>query len=168
MRRRALLPALLALAALAGGALAQLDVAATGDQRVSNLRLPLQRHPNGRVKELFLAKEGEMTPDGRFVVDGGILVLLLDEDGATNGVGRGVRGWYDRASNRAECIGPVSLELRTKGVLLEGTNMVWDSAANMVWDSAANLLAIRTNAVLTLSRGGKSAVEALQKKPTAR
>ena len=76
MRRRALLPALLALAALAGGALAQLDVAATGDQRVSNLRLPLQRHPNGRVKELFLAKEGEMTPDGRFVVDGGILVLL--------------------------------------------------------------------------------------------
>ena len=141
-------------------ALAQLDVAATGDQRVSNLRLPLQRHPNGRVKELFLAKEGEMTPDGRFVVDGGILVLLLDEDGATNGVGRGVRGWYDRASNRAECIGPVSLELRTKGVLLEGTNMVWDSAAN--------LLAIRTNAVLTLSRGGKSAVEALQKKPTAR
>ena len=155
MRRRALLPALLALAALAGGALAQLDVAATGDQRVSNLRLPLQRHPNGRVKELFLAKEGEMTPDGRFVVDGGILVLLLDEDGATNGVGRGVRGWYDRASNRAECIGPVSLELRTKGVLLEGTNMVWDSAEN--------LLAIRTNAVLTLSRGGKSAVEALQR-----
>ena len=160
MKRRALLPALLALAALAGGALAQLDVAATGDQRVSNLRLPLQRHPNGRVKELFLAKEGEMTPDGRFVVDGGILVLLLDEDGSTNGVGRGVRGWYDRASNRAECIGPVPLELRTKGVLLEGTNMVWDSAAN--------LLAIRTNAVLTLSRGGKSAVEALQKKPTAR
>lgn len=160
MRRRALLPALLALAALAGGALAQLDVAATGDQRVSNLRLPLQRHPNGRVKELFLARQGEMTPDGRFVVDGGIAVLLLDENGATNGIGRGVRGWYDRASNRAECIGPVSLELRTRGVLLEGTNMVWDSAAN--------LLAIRTNAVLTLRRGGRSAVESLQKKPNAR
>ena len=156
MRRRALLSALLAFAALAGGALAQLDdVAATGDQRVSNLRLPLQRHPNGRVKELFLAKEAEMTPDGRFVVDGGLLLLLLDENGATNGIGRGVRGFYDRGSNYAECIGPVSLELRTKGVLLEGTNMVWNSAET--------LLRIPTNAVLTLSRGGRSAVEALQR-----
>lgn len=155
MRRRALLPVLLAFAALAGGALAQLDVAATGDQRVSNLRLPLQRHPNGRVKELFLAKEAEMTPDGRFVVDGGLLLLLLDENGATNGIGRGVRGFYDRGSNYAECIGPVSLELRTKGVLLEGTNMVWNSAET--------LLRIPTNAVLTLSRGGRSAVEALQR-----
>ena len=157
MKKRALLPVLFALACLAGGALAQLDVAATGDQRVSNLRLPLQRHPNGRVKELFLAKEGEMTPDGRFVVDGGIVVLLLDENGATNGIGRGVRGFYDRGSNYAECIGPVSLELRTKGVRLEGTNMVWNSADT--------LLAIRTNAVLTLSRGGRSAVDSLQKKP---
>jgi hypothetical protein len=155
MRRRAALRAAFALALLAGGALAQFDVAGTGDQRVSNLRLPLQRHPNGRVKELFLAKEAEMTPDGRFVVDGGLLLLLLDENGATNGVGRGVRGFYDRGSNYAECIGPVSLELRAKGVLLEGTNMVWNSAET--------LLRIPTNAVLTLSRGGRSAVEALQR-----
>ena len=154
---RAVRRAALALAVLlAGGAIAQFDVSATGDQRVSNLRLPLQRHPNGRVKELFKAKEAEMTPDGRFVVDGGIELILLDENGATNGVGRGVRGFYDRGSNYAECIGPVSLELYTKGVRLEGTNMVWDSAET--------LLRIPTNAVLTLSRGGRSAVDALQRK----
>jgi hypothetical protein len=154
---RAVRRAAFALAVLlAGGALAQFDVAATGDQRVSNLRLPLQRHPNGRVKELFLAKEAEMTPEGRFVVDGGIQLLLLDENGATNGVGTGVRGFYDRGSNYAECIGPVSLELYTKGVRLEGTNMVWDSSET--------ILRIQTNAVLTLRRGGKSAVEALQRK----
>ena len=140
----------------AGGALAQFDIAATGDQRVSNLRLPLQRHPNGRVKELFLAKEAEMTPEGRFVVDRGILLLLLDENGATNGVARGVRGFYDRGSNYAECIGPVSLELRTKGVLLEGTNMIWNSEET--------ILKIPTNAVLTLHRDGRSAVDALQRK----
>ena len=35
----------------------------------------------------------------------------------------------------------------------------------MVWNSADTLLAIRTNAVLTLSRGGRSAVDSLQKKP---
>lgn len=156
MKRRAALRTAFALALLAGGALAQLDVATAGGQRVSNLRLPLQRHPNGRVKELFLAKEAEMTPDGRFEVDGGLLLLLLDENGATNGIGRGVRGFYDRGSNYAECIGPVSLELRAKGVLLEGTNMVWNSEET--------LLRIPTNAVLTLSRGGKSAVDALQKK----
>ena len=156
MSRRATFRAALALFLLAGGALAQFDVAATGDQRVSNLRLPLQRHPNGRVKELFLAKEAEMTPDGRFAVDGGLLLLLLDENGATNGIGRGVRGFYDRGSNYAECIGPVSLELRAKGVLLEGTNMVWNSEET--------LLRIPTNAVLTLSRGGRSAVDALQRK----
>ena len=155
MRRRAALRAAFALALLAGGALAQFDIAGTGDQRVSSLRLPLQRHPNGRVKELFLAREAEMRPDGRFEASGGILFLLLDENGATNGIGRGVRGFYDRGSNYAECIGPVSLELRTKGVLLEGTNMVWNSAET--------LLRIPTNAVLTLSRGGRSAVEALQR-----
>jgi hypothetical protein len=148
--------ALAAALLLAGAASAQLDVAGTGDQRVANLRLPLQRHPNGRVKELFLANRAEMTPEGRFLVDGGLTLLLLDETGATNGVGRGVRGFYDRGSNYAECIGPVSLELRTKGVLLEGTNMVWNSDET--------LLRIPTNAVLTLHRGGKSAVEALQKK----
>jgi hypothetical protein len=154
---RAVRRAALALAVLlAGGALAQFDVAGTGDQRVSNLRLPLQRHPNGRVKELFLAKEAEMKPDGRFEASGGILLLLLDENGATNGVARGVRGFYDRGSNYAECIGPVSLELYTKGVRLEGTNMVWDSSET--------ILRIQTNAVLTLSRGGKSAVDALQRK----
>ncbi len=156
MSRRAPFRAALALLLLAGGALAQFDVAATGDQRVSNLRLPLQRHPNGRVKELFLAKEAEMTPDGRFVVDGGLLLLLLDENGATNGIGRGASGFYDRGSNYAECIGPVSLELRSKGVRLEGTNMVWNSAET--------LLRIPTNAVLTLRRGGRSAVDALQRK----
>lgn len=155
MRRRAALRAAFALVLLAGGALAQFDIAGTGDQRVSNLRLPLQRHPNGRVKELFLAREAEMRPDGRFEASGGILFLLLDENGATNGIGRGVRGFYDRGSNYAECIGPVSLELRAKGVLLEGTNMVWNSAET--------LLRIPTNAVLTLSRGGRSAVESLQR-----
>ena len=154
---RAVPRAALALAILlAGGALAQFDVAGTGDQRVSNLRLPLQRHPNGRVKELFLAQEAEMTPEGRFVVDGGLTLLLLDENGATNGIGRGVSGFYDRGSNYAECIGPVSLDLRSKGVLLEGTNMVWNSAET--------LLRIPTNAVLTLRRNGKSAVDALQRK----
>ena len=144
--------AALALLLLAGGALAQLDVAATGDQRVSNLRLPLQRHPNGRVKELFLARHGEMTPEGRFKVDGGIVLLLLDENGLTNGIARGESGFYDRGSNYAECIGPVSLDLRSKGVLLEGTNLVWDSGAT--------LLRIPTHAVLTLNRGGRSAVDA--------
>ena len=97
-----------------------------------------------------------MTPEGRFLVDRGIVLLLLDENGATNGVGTGVRGFYDRGSNYAECIGPVSLELYTKGVRLEGTNMVWNSEET--------LLRIPTNAVLTLHRNGKSAVDALQRK----
>lgn len=160
MKKRILPAAALACLALAGAVLAQVDVAGTGGQYVSNLRLPLQRHPNGRVKERFEAARGMTTPDGRFVAEGGLTLVLLDEDGATNGIGRGIRGFYDRGSNYAECIGPVSLELRTKGILLEGTNLVWNSDQT--------LLAIRTNAVLTLRRGGKSAVDALQRKKPAR
>ena len=107
------------------------------------------------MKELFLAKEAEMTPDGLFYARGGLAVLLLGDDGATNGLARGVSGVYVRSNNTARCDGPVRLDLYTKNVRLEGTNMTWNSAQT--------LLTIEQSAVLTLWRGGASAVEALQK-----
>ncbi len=123
-----------------------IDFASQAGQRVTDLKLPLQRHENGRVKELFLAREASIDEQGRFCADGGMRLLLLDDTGATSGVARAVSGWYDRAENTARCEGPVFLDLLSRGVSLAGTNLDWRSGIS--------LARLERDAVLTLRRGG--------------
>ena len=131
------------------------DKLALRGQSVTDLRMPLQRHENGRVKELFCAGAARIDDEGLVHAEGGIELLVLDENGATNGVARGVSGVYDPALNSARCEGPVSFELPLKGVSLDGTGFLWRSDQT--------LLRIETNATLRLFRGGASSVEALSK-----
>ena len=121
------------------------DFSAGAGQRVTDLKLPLHRHENGRVKELFLAREASIDDAGRFVVDGGMTLLTLDAAGGTSGVARAVSGWYDGGSGLAECQGPVSLDLPPRGVSLSGTNMTWNGSVSVA--------RIETNALLSIRRG---------------
>ena len=129
--------------------------AAPGDmpamaESVKGLRLPLQRHPNGRVEALLIANEAWMTEDG-VAAKGGIEIFLMSPEGLTTGIARAIEGVFDQKAKTARCAGPVFLE--RAGVTLSGTNMLWDSSAQEI--------VIETKPVLTLERSGRSAVEGL-------
>lgn len=142
-----LLAALLACAGV--GRAAPGDMPASAES-VKGLRLPLQRHPNGRVEALLIAEEAWMTADG-VAAKGGIQMFLMSAEGLTNGIARAVEGTFNQKAKTARCVGPVFLE--KEGVTLSGTNMLWDSSVNEI--------TIETKPVLTLVRSERSAVEGL-------
>ncbi len=119
-------------------------------QKIEGLRLPLQRHENGRVQSMLLADRAWMTDVG-VSGEGNIRVFMMSEDGTTNGVAGAERGDFNQKEMTANCYGRVYLE--KDGVKLSGTNLYWVAKLNIV--------RIETNAVLVLDRGGKSAVEGL-------
>ena len=127
------------------------DLAMHAGQTVTGLRLPLKRHPgNGRVKELVVADRAMVDADGIVRAEGRIQLLEFNEDGTTNTLAAGRSGFFDPKRNYAECHGPVAF-LRP-GIVLTGTNLVWNSSIN--------ILRIETNAVLRIDRGGRSVVDA--------
>ena len=54
-------------------------------QTIEGLRLPLQRHENGRVQSMLVADRAWMTDNG-VSGEGNIRVFMMSEDGTTNGV----------------------------------------------------------------------------------
>ena len=127
------------------------DLAAHAGQTLTGLRLPLKRHAsNGRVKELVVADRALVDDEGIVRADGRIQLIEFNEDGTTNSLAAGRSGFFDPKRNYAECHGPVAF-LRP-GVVLTGTNLVWNSSIN--------ILRIETNAVLRIERGGRSVVDA--------
>ena len=119
-------------------------------QIIEGLKLPLQRHENGRVQSMLLADRAWMTDTG-VSGEGNIRVFMMSEDGTTNGDAGAERGDFNQKDMTARCYGRVYLE--KNGVKLTGTNLYWVAKMNTV--------RIETNAVLILNRGGKSAVEGL-------
>ena len=155
-RGGAALAAAFALAAALAPAPARgADNLALRGQSVTDLRMPLQRHENGRVKELLCADAAWIDAEGLVHAEGGVRLVVLDENGGTNGVAAAVAGVYDPKANSARCTGPVHFELVRKGVTLDGTDFTWRSEDT--------LLQIEKDAVLVLFRGGTSSVEALSK-----
>ena len=120
-------------------------------QTIEGLRLPLQRHENGRVQSMLVADRAWMTDNG-VSGEGNIRVFMMSEDGTTNGVAGAERGDFNQKDMTAQCYGRVYLE--KGGVKLSGTNLYWAAEFNIV--------RIETNAVLVLDRGGKSAVEGIR------
>ncbi len=141
--------ALLVSAFVAGSAVAQ-SIAPTA-QTIEGLKLPLQRHENGRVQSMLVADRAWMTDNG-VSGEGNIRVFMMSEDGTTNGVAGAERGDFNQKDMTADCYGRVYLE--KSGVKLSGTNLHWVAKLNIV--------RIETNAVLVLDRGGKSAVEGIR------
>ena len=109
---------------------------------------------HGRMleKELLTADQARVDDEGVVHVAGAIRLLAFDENGNTNSVAAGRDGFFDPRENYAECHGPVAF-IRP-GIVLTGTNLVWNSKIN--------ILRIETNAVLRIQRRGRSTVEALQ------
>ena len=135
------------------GELSVHNLAAQAGQVMDGIRLTLKRHPNnGRVKELLTADQARVDDEGVVHVAGAIRLLAFDENGNTNSVAAGRDGFFDPRVNYAECHGPVAF-IRP-GIVLTGTNLVWNSKIN--------ILRIETNAVLRIQRRGRSTVEALQ------
>lgn len=135
------------------GELSVHNLASQAGQVMDGIRLTLKRHPNnGRVKELLTADQARVDDEGVVHVAGAIRLLAFDENGNTNSVAAGRDGFFDPRENYAECHGPVAF-IRP-GIVLTGTNLVWNSKIN--------ILRIETNAVLRIQRRGRSTVEALQ------
>lgn len=147
--------AILALSCVVGPASARTVDATLRGQSVTDLRLPLQRHENGRVKELFSADTARIDETGLVHASGSLVLLMLDENGATNGLATAEAGVYDPADNSAHCTGKVHFELPPKGVSLDGTDFTWRSEDT--------LLCVETNATLVLWRDGRSSIDALSK-----
>ena len=117
-------------------------------QMIEGLKLPLRRHANGKV-EVFLTADRASFEGDIIAAEGDITVLLLAEDGATNGIARAREGRFNRADMTAFCPGVVSLE---KGpVRIFGENLRWESEKSKA--------TIETNAVLILQRGGRSIIQ---------
>jgi hypothetical protein len=111
-------------------------------QALEGLRMPLQRHPNGRVKTLFLADKVWMTDTGA-TAEGNIVLYMMAEDGTTNGIARAERGDFNQKEDTAHFYGPVFMEY--DGNMLTGTNLYWNSELQVVQ--------VETNAVMTLRAG---------------
>jgi len=119
-------------------------------QTIEGIRLPLQRHSNGRAQVLLTAARARITGEAG-EVEGGIRLFMLTETGETNGVVRADRGIFDMSegARTADCVGLVFLEM--DGIRLSGTNLHWSADTTII--------RIETNAVLELDRDGKSMVE---------
>lgn len=119
-------------------------------QTIEGIRLPLQRHENGRTQVLLTAGRAKISGEAG-EVEGGIRLFILTETGETNGIARAERGVFDMQDGvrTADCLGPVSFNV--DGIRLSGTNL------HLSVDTTT--VRIETNAVFELDRGGKSMVE---------
>ena len=89
---------------------------------IENLVLPLESHPNGRVKTLLRAKTGLVPVDG--IVRGtGVLVERYDDSGRLDCIIAAENCIFDRETQRGYCEGNVRIE--RKGVRITGVDMVW-------------------------------------------
>ncbi|NLB70048.1 MAG: hypothetical protein GX804_10300 [Lentisphaerae bacterium] len=111
-------------------------------QALEGLRMPLQRHSNGRVKTLFLADKVWMTDTGA-TAEGNIVLYMMAEDGTTNGIARAEKGDFNQKEDTALFYGPVFLEY--DGNRVTGTILYRDSECQVVLQE--------TNAVMTLRAG---------------
>ena len=109
-------------------------------QALEGLRMPLQRHPNGRVKTLFFADKVWMTATGA-TAEGNIVLYMMAEDGTTNGIARAEKGDFNQKEDTAQFYGPVFLEY--DGNRVTGTNLYWDSELQVVQEEATAVLTLR-------------------------
>lgn len=127
-------------------------------QTVKNLRIPLQRHENGRVKEIMMAEEAFVTPDGVYHAEKSFQVLFFSEEGATNGVLRTQNAEFTPnalTNATAAARGPICLDFEPKGVMLAGNDLTWKALPKTI--------TIHSNAVLTVFQNGKSAIRGLSR-----
>jgi len=87
---------------------------------VENLLLPLDHHPNGRVKAQLRAKKAQIFLDGLIFAEG-VSVELLTDDGKPDGNLTAEGCLFDRNTKQGYCEGIVSLE--KSGDRLKGRGM---------------------------------------------
>ena len=108
------------------------ETAESGATPIENLSLPLESHPNGRIKALLRADQALVPVEG--VVRGkGVVVELYDRDGVLECLIIADNCIFDRATQRGYCKGTVRIERRDARITGEG--MVW-----MVREQGAKIL----------------------------
>jgi hypothetical protein len=148
---RALLVAALAVAGvIAGEAQDHLPTASPVDlvDAIDNVRVPLQKHENGRVKALLRARKATLPPTG-IVEAEGVRVELFDELGVLDGIMTAENATIDQRRGRGRGTGAVRFEHR--GVSIEGIGITWASNES--------LIRIESNAVVQLEREGQTLLE---------
>lgn len=127
-------------------------------QTVKNIRVPLQRHENGRVKEIMIAEEAFVTPDGVYHAEKSFQVFFFSAEGATNGVLRTQNAEFTPnalTNATAAARGPIRLDFEPKGVSLAGVDLTWKALPKTI--------TIHSNAVLSISRQGRSTIRGLSR-----
>ncbi len=75
---------------------------------VENLMLPLEYHPNGRIKAILQAKKAQIFPDGLIFAEG-VRIQMLTESGAPDGLLTAEGCLFDREKKLGYCEGLVSV-----------------------------------------------------------
>lgn len=112
------------------------ETAKSGATPIENLSLPLESHPNGRVKAMLHADMALVPVEG-VVRAKGIVVELYDKEGVLECLLISDNCIFDRATQRGYCEGPVRIERRD--VRISGEGMVW-----MVREQGAKILSRAT------------------------
>ena len=99
---------------------------------LENLALPLESHPNGKVKVLLRADSALIPAEG-LLRGRGLVVEIYDDQGRLECILIADNCIFDRQTQRGYCEGPVRIE--RKGVRLTGNGMVW-----MVKEQSAKIL----------------------------
>lgn len=85
-----------------------------------NLALPLDFHPNGRVRARLKAEKAQVFADGTIFAEG-VEVEMLTDTGAADGQLTAEGCLFDRETKRGYCDGPVSVA--KDGDMLKGRGM---------------------------------------------
>ena len=109
---------------------------------IGGLKLPLKRHANGKV-EVFLSADKAWFDADTVSAEGNICVLMLSEDGTTNGTIRAVKGEFNRTEMTAFCQGPVMMNKDPVCIMGE----------DFRWDAEKEKAVIEKNAVLVINNG---------------
>ncbi len=89
---------------------------------VENLTLPIDTHPNGRVRAVLHAASA-LVPQRGFIRAKDVTVEMYDDKGRLEGVVTAENCIYDRRGQRGYCDGKIRIE--RSGVRILGVNMVW-------------------------------------------
>ncbi len=114
---------------------------------IENVRLPIESHPDGRIKTQLEAARAWVPASGPIRGEH-VVAQIFDEQGATQLVVRAVSIEFDRAAGKATSGDAV--EAVGRGVLIQGKGLDWDVSGQVV--------IIRENARVEFNRAARPKV----------
>jgi len=115
---------------------------------VENVRIPLEKHPNGRVKALLIAKRAQVPSSGAIHASD-VFVELYSETGAFDGLLK-TEGLTMNPATR-EAYDPRSAHFEYKGVTISGVGIAWNDEKQTI--------RLESNVVMQITLGEGSLIK---------